>query len=143
MLIQTSRLDYLSLSLQRNYLCVKDCAVTFFTHSTNMKIFKWIITKFWKQTTISFILLLFSHSGEFSSKFVSAECDPLKCPNISTPECREDQFMIQVQQAEPCCFSPFCGEYSRGTYREEGQSSEALLFAVKFMEWTLTTILML
>ncbi|XP_012511764.1 PREDICTED: otogelin-like protein [Propithecus coquereli] len=36
------------------------------------------------------------------------ECDPLKCPNISTPECREDQFMIQVQQEEPCCFSPVC-----------------------------------
>ncbi|PNJ20398.1 OTOGL isoform 6, partial [Pongo abelii] len=36
------------------------------------------------------------------------ECDPLKCPSISTPECREDQFMIQVQQEEPCCFSPFC-----------------------------------
>ncbi|XP_073940124.1 otogelin-like protein isoform X9 [Castor canadensis] len=36
------------------------------------------------------------------------ECDPVKCPNISTPECREDQFMIQVQQGEPCCFYPFC-----------------------------------
>uniref|UniRef100_A0A2K6GUH7 Otogelin like n=1 Tax=Propithecus coquereli TaxID=379532 RepID=A0A2K6GUH7_PROCO len=39
---------------------------------------------------------------------IYAECDPLKCPNISTPECREDQFMIQVQQEEPCCFSPVC-----------------------------------
>ncbi|KAM6153043.1 otogelin-like protein isoform 1-T1 [Erethizon dorsatum] len=36
------------------------------------------------------------------------ECDPVKCPNISIPGCREDQFMIQVQQEEPCCFSPFC-----------------------------------
>uniref|UniRef100_A0A8I3RW39 Otogelin like n=2 Tax=Canis lupus familiaris TaxID=9615 RepID=A0A8I3RW39_CANLF len=36
------------------------------------------------------------------------ECDPLKCPSISIPECREDQFVIQVQQEEPCCFSPLC-----------------------------------
>ncbi|MBZ3881922.1 Otogelin-like protein [Sciurus carolinensis] len=36
------------------------------------------------------------------------ECDPLKCPVISTPECREDEFMIQVQQGEPCCFPPLC-----------------------------------
>lgn len=36
------------------------------------------------------------------------ECDTLKCPNISTPECREDQFMIQVQREEPCCFYPSC-----------------------------------
>lgn len=40
-----------------------------------------------------------------------AECDSLKCPNISTPECREDQFMIQVQREEPCCFYPSCSEY--------------------------------
>ncbi|CAH7332136.1 Otogl [Phodopus roborovskii] len=35
------------------------------------------------------------------------ECDTLKCPNISTPDCREDQFMLQVQQGDPCCFYPF------------------------------------
>ncbi|KAM7328139.1 hypothetical protein ACRRTK_012231 [Alexandromys fortis] len=36
------------------------------------------------------------------------ECDTVKCPNISTPDCREDQFTLQVQQGEPCCFYPFC-----------------------------------
>ncbi|KAL1775248.1 otogelin [Sigmodon hispidus] len=36
------------------------------------------------------------------------ECDTLKCPNISTPDCRDDQFVLQVRQGEPCCFYPFC-----------------------------------
>jgi hypothetical protein len=64
----------------------------------------------------SVYFILFSHLPNFKCVCVSAECDPVKCPNISTPECREDQFMIQVQQGEPCCFYPFCGEYSQDNF---------------------------
>uniref|UniRef100_G3RGH6 Otogelin like n=1 Tax=Gorilla gorilla gorilla TaxID=9595 RepID=G3RGH6_GORGO len=52
--------------------------------------------------------LIVGHSPLSCCPQYKCECDPLKCPSISTPECREDQFMIQVQQEEPCCFSPFC-----------------------------------
>ncbi|XP_078505406.1 otogelin-like protein [Lissotriton helveticus] len=35
-------------------------------------------------------------------------CDPFACPNISRPECREDQFIVEVKQDDPCCFSYLC-----------------------------------
>ncbi|ELK02529.1 hypothetical protein PAL_GLEAN10022422 [Pteropus alecto] len=52
--------------------------------------------------------LTIGHSPLSCCPQYQCECDPLKCPSISTPECREDQFMIQVQQDEPCCFAPLC-----------------------------------
>ncbi|XP_016281164.2 otogelin-like protein isoform X1 [Monodelphis domestica] len=36
------------------------------------------------------------------------ECDILECPEPAPADCREDQFEIQVQRGEPCCYSPFC-----------------------------------
>ncbi|KAJ1161964.1 hypothetical protein NDU88_002444 [Pleurodeles waltl] len=35
-------------------------------------------------------------------------CDPFACPNISRPDCREDQFIVEVKQDDPCCFSYLC-----------------------------------
>ncbi|KAB1269975.1 Otogelin-like protein [Camelus dromedarius] len=52
--------------------------------------------------------LIVGHSPLSCCPQYQCECDPFKCPNISMPGCREDQFMIQVQQEEPCCFSPLC-----------------------------------
>uniref|UniRef100_A0A8D0GHF9 Otogelin like n=1 Tax=Sphenodon punctatus TaxID=8508 RepID=A0A8D0GHF9_SPHPU len=36
------------------------------------------------------------------------ECDPSACPNISRPECREDQFIVEAKQEDPCCFTYLC-----------------------------------
>ncbi|XP_062991057.1 otogelin-like protein [Elgaria multicarinata webbii] len=36
------------------------------------------------------------------------ECNPSACPNTSRPECREDQFIVEVKQEDPCCFSYLC-----------------------------------
>ncbi|XP_029452978.1 otogelin-like protein [Rhinatrema bivittatum] len=36
------------------------------------------------------------------------ECDPSACPNASRPECREDQFIVEARQGDPCCFSYLC-----------------------------------
>uniref|UniRef100_A0A452H9E6 Uncharacterized protein n=1 Tax=Gopherus agassizii TaxID=38772 RepID=A0A452H9E6_9SAUR len=36
------------------------------------------------------------------------ECDPLACPNAPRPECREDQFIVEAKQEDPCCFSYLC-----------------------------------
>lgn len=52
--------------------------------------------------------LIVGHSPLSCCPQYQCECDPFNCPNISMPGCREDQFMIQVQQEEPCCFSPLC-----------------------------------
>ncbi|ELW70528.1 Otogelin-like protein [Tupaia chinensis] len=52
--------------------------------------------------------LIVGHSLLSCCPQYKCECDPVKCPNVSTPECREDQFMIHVQEGEPCCFSPLC-----------------------------------
>ncbi|XP_069485429.1 otogelin-like protein [Ambystoma mexicanum] len=38
----------------------------------------------------------------------SCVCDPFACPNVSRPECREDQFIVEVKQEDPCCFSYLC-----------------------------------
>uniref|UniRef100_A0A8C3RTT7 Otogelin like n=1 Tax=Chelydra serpentina TaxID=8475 RepID=A0A8C3RTT7_CHESE len=36
------------------------------------------------------------------------ECDPLACPNAPRPECREDQFIVEAKQEDPCCFFYLC-----------------------------------
>ncbi|XP_041265673.1 otogelin-like protein [Onychostruthus taczanowskii] len=36
------------------------------------------------------------------------ECDPSVCFNASQPDCREDQFIVEAKQEDPCCFSRLC-----------------------------------
>uniref|UniRef100_A0A8C5TC27 Otogelin like n=1 Tax=Malurus cyaneus samueli TaxID=2593467 RepID=A0A8C5TC27_9PASS len=36
------------------------------------------------------------------------ECDPSFCFNASQPDCREDQFIVEAKQEDPCCFSRLC-----------------------------------
>uniref|UniRef100_A0A8D2LLW1 Otogelin like n=1 Tax=Varanus komodoensis TaxID=61221 RepID=A0A8D2LLW1_VARKO len=36
------------------------------------------------------------------------DCNPSACPNTSRPECREDQFIVEAKQEDPCCFSYLC-----------------------------------
>ncbi|KAI1238975.1 Otogelin-like protein, partial [Lamprotornis superbus] len=36
------------------------------------------------------------------------ECDPSVCFNASQPNCREDQFIVEARQEDPCCFSHLC-----------------------------------
>lgn len=48
----------------------------------------------------------------FKMVFVShpTECDPSVCFNASQPDCREDQFIVEAKQEDPCCFSHLCGK---------------------------------
>ncbi|KFQ02251.1 Otogelin-like, partial [Leptosomus discolor] len=36
------------------------------------------------------------------------ECDPSVCFNTSQLDCREDQFIVEAKQEDPCCFSYIC-----------------------------------
>uniref|UniRef100_A0A8B9F9Z9 Otogelin like n=1 Tax=Amazona collaria TaxID=241587 RepID=A0A8B9F9Z9_9PSIT len=36
------------------------------------------------------------------------ECDPSACFNASQMDCREDQFIVEAKQEDPCCFSYLC-----------------------------------
>ncbi|XP_074758903.1 otogelin-like protein isoform X7 [Athene noctua] len=36
------------------------------------------------------------------------ECDPSVCFNASQLDCREDQFVVEAKQEDPCCFSYLC-----------------------------------
>ncbi|XP_029858738.1 otogelin-like protein isoform X9 [Aquila chrysaetos chrysaetos] len=36
------------------------------------------------------------------------ECDPSVCFNASQLDCREDQFIVEAKQENPCCFSYLC-----------------------------------
>ncbi|XP_032077067.1 otogelin-like protein [Thamnophis elegans] len=36
------------------------------------------------------------------------ECDRSACPNVTRPECREDQFIVEVKLDDTCCFSYLC-----------------------------------
>ncbi|XP_061578769.1 otogelin-like protein [Cololabis saira] len=36
------------------------------------------------------------------------ECDPTACPPVSTPDCREDQFLVEVRGQKSCCYSYLC-----------------------------------
>ncbi|XP_072291333.1 otogelin-like protein isoform X2 [Eucyclogobius newberryi] len=36
------------------------------------------------------------------------ECDPMACPPVSSPECREDQFLVEVRGSKSCCYSYLC-----------------------------------
>ncbi|XP_036375556.1 otogelin-like protein [Megalops cyprinoides] len=36
------------------------------------------------------------------------ECDPLACPMVMLPECREDQFLVEVREDKSCCYSFLC-----------------------------------
>ncbi|KAF0041155.1 hypothetical protein F2P81_007053 [Scophthalmus maximus] len=33
------------------------------------------------------------------------ECDPMACPPVSAPNCREDQFLVEVRGQKSCCYS--------------------------------------
>ncbi|KAK1887791.1 Otogelin-like protein [Dissostichus eleginoides] len=36
------------------------------------------------------------------------ECDPMACPPVSAPNCREDQFLVEVRGSRSCCYSYLC-----------------------------------
>ncbi|XP_015239499.1 PREDICTED: otogelin-like protein isoform X3 [Cyprinodon variegatus] len=36
------------------------------------------------------------------------ECDPMACPPVFAPDCREDQFLIEVRGQKSCCYSYLC-----------------------------------
>ncbi|XP_039218871.1 otogelin-like protein [Crotalus tigris] len=36
------------------------------------------------------------------------ECDMSACPNVTRPECREDQFIVEVKLDDTCCLSYLC-----------------------------------
>ncbi|XP_047189522.1 otogelin-like protein isoform X2 [Scophthalmus maximus] len=36
------------------------------------------------------------------------ECDPMACPPVSAPNCREDQFLVEVRGQKSCCYSYLC-----------------------------------
>uniref|UniRef100_A0A4W4G8U5 Otogelin-like n=1 Tax=Electrophorus electricus TaxID=8005 RepID=A0A4W4G8U5_ELEEL len=36
------------------------------------------------------------------------ECDPLACPHVPIPECREDQFLVEVRGQPACCYTYLC-----------------------------------
>uniref|UniRef100_A0AAQ4RHR6 Otogelin-like n=1 Tax=Gasterosteus aculeatus aculeatus TaxID=481459 RepID=A0AAQ4RHR6_GASAC len=36
------------------------------------------------------------------------ECDAMACPPVSVPNCREDQFLVEVRGAKSCCYSYLC-----------------------------------
>ncbi|XP_056138191.1 otogelin-like protein [Lampris incognitus] len=36
------------------------------------------------------------------------ECDPMACPPVSVPDCREDQFLVEVREDKSCCYSYLC-----------------------------------
>uniref|UniRef100_A0A4W5QNI0 VWFC domain-containing protein n=1 Tax=Hucho hucho TaxID=62062 RepID=A0A4W5QNI0_9TELE len=37
-----------------------------------------------------------------------SECDPHACPPVTTPDCREDQFLVEVREDNSCCYSFLC-----------------------------------
>uniref|UniRef100_A0A3Q2Z3M8 Otogelin like n=1 Tax=Hippocampus comes TaxID=109280 RepID=A0A3Q2Z3M8_HIPCM len=36
------------------------------------------------------------------------ECDPAACPPAASPNCREDQFFVQIRGEKMCCYSSLC-----------------------------------
>uniref|UniRef100_A0A1A8UUL7 Otogelin-like n=1 Tax=Nothobranchius furzeri TaxID=105023 RepID=A0A1A8UUL7_NOTFU len=36
------------------------------------------------------------------------ECDPMACPPFMAPDCREDQFLVEVRAQKSCCYSYLC-----------------------------------
>ncbi|CAB1313742.1 unnamed protein product, partial [Coregonus sp. 'balchen'] len=36
------------------------------------------------------------------------ECDPHACPPVTAPDCREDQFLVEVREDNSCCYSFLC-----------------------------------
>ncbi|KAM4734656.1 otogelin-like protein [Anableps anableps] len=36
------------------------------------------------------------------------ECDPMACPPVFAPNCREDQFLVEVRGQKSCCYSYLC-----------------------------------
>uniref|UniRef100_A0A674BVF8 Otogelin like n=1 Tax=Salmo trutta TaxID=8032 RepID=A0A674BVF8_SALTR len=36
------------------------------------------------------------------------ECDPHACPPLTAPDCREDQFLVEVREDNSCCYSFLC-----------------------------------
>ncbi|KAK3549020.1 hypothetical protein QTP70_025092 [Hemibagrus guttatus] len=36
------------------------------------------------------------------------ECDPLSCPSVPMPDCKEDQFLVEVRGQHACCYNYLC-----------------------------------
>ncbi|XP_066579842.1 otogelin-like protein [Amia ocellicauda] len=36
------------------------------------------------------------------------ECDSMACPTVMPPDCREDQFLVEVREDKSCCYSFLC-----------------------------------
>ncbi|XP_067090348.1 otogelin-like protein, partial [Osmerus mordax] len=36
------------------------------------------------------------------------ECNPMACPPVVAPDCREDQFLVEVREDKSCCYSFLC-----------------------------------
>ncbi|XP_046719768.1 otogelin-like protein isoform X1 [Silurus meridionalis] len=36
------------------------------------------------------------------------ECDPMSCPSVPMPECKEDQFLVEVRGQHACCYNYLC-----------------------------------
>lgn len=45
-----------------------------------------------------------------------SECDPMACPSVSAPSCRDDQFLVEVRGEKPCCYSYLCGKSSHSGF---------------------------
>uniref|UniRef100_F7G035 Otogelin like n=1 Tax=Ornithorhynchus anatinus TaxID=9258 RepID=F7G035_ORNAN len=59
------------------------------------------------------------------------ECDPLTCLSALQPECRDDQFIVEVKQEDPCCFPSFGDRLHR--------SHPAMAWRERFSLWILNS----
>lgn len=53
-----------------------------------------------------------------------SECDPMACPPVSAPHCREDQFLVEVRGEKTCCYSYLCGKLFNSSYVRRQLNSE-------------------
>ena len=53
----------------------------------------------------------------------------MACPPVSTPSCREDQFLVEVRGEKTCCYSYLCGEFLIGRHRRVWNWNQ------KFLVW--------
>uniref|UniRef100_A0A665VLS6 Otogelin-like n=1 Tax=Echeneis naucrates TaxID=173247 RepID=A0A665VLS6_ECHNA len=52
--------------------------------------------------------LLMGYSALSCCPEYRCECDPTACPPVSAPDCREDQFLVEVRGQKSCCYSFLC-----------------------------------
>uniref|UniRef100_A0A3B4UGN6 Otogelin like n=1 Tax=Seriola dumerili TaxID=41447 RepID=A0A3B4UGN6_SERDU len=52
--------------------------------------------------------LLMGYSALSCCPEYRCECDPMACPPVSAPDCREDQFLVEVRGQKSCCYSYLC-----------------------------------